>query len=179
MLSGLPNYSTNRQANKDDTPTHRLVVLLLKGAWTPRNRDIIFALYDSFRKTQVCIWSVVGFRDFGNVLGIIWPRFCVQQLKKNLSTAALKGFRCPDSSTTPIKTRSRSIESQVPPGSPIQVIFTNERHISGSIGDRSSRVEILFLREKTKNQEHMFQQLIIFAESVIFFSSLKCVVVSI
>lgn len=53
MLNGIPNYGSNRQTHKDDTPTHKLVVLLLKGAWTPRNRDIIFALYDSFRKTQV------------------------------------------------------------------------------------------------------------------------------
>ncbi|XP_065213016.1 protein hobbit [Planococcus citri] len=94
LPNSLASFGPNRQTSKDDTPTHRLEVVLLKGAWTPRNRDIIFALYDSFRKTQ--------------------------QLKKNLSTAALKGFRCPDSSTTPIKTRSRSIESQVPPGSPIQ-----------------------------------------------------------
>lgn len=95
--TSMPNpvspYTGSRSVSRDDTPTHKLVVLLLKGAWTPSNRDIILALYDSFRKTQ--------------------------QLKKNLSTAALKGFRCPESST-PIKTRSRSIENQVPPGSPIQ-----------------------------------------------------------
>lgn len=95
MRSSLPSYSSTRSATKTDTPTHSLVVLMLKGAWTPSNRDIIFALYDSFRKTQ--------------------------QLKKNLSTASLKGFRCPESSSTPIKTRSRSIESQVAAGSPIQV----------------------------------------------------------
>lgn len=55
MLGAISNFNTSRVAHKDDTPTHRLVVLLLKGAWTPTNRDIIFALYDSFRKTQVCV----------------------------------------------------------------------------------------------------------------------------
>ncbi|CAB0042152.1 unnamed protein product [Trichogramma brassicae] len=47
-----------------DTPIHHLVVHDLKGAWTETNRDVVFALFDSFIKTQ--------------------------QLKKNLSTAALK-----------------------------------------------------------------------------------------
>jgi len=49
-----------------DTPQHRLVVHELKGAWTSSNRDVAFALLDSFVK--------------------------VQQLKKNLSTEALKSF---------------------------------------------------------------------------------------
>ncbi|CAH1405429.1 unnamed protein product [Nezara viridula] len=48
-------------------PTHRLVVYGLKGAWTTSNRDVVAALYDTFIKTK--------------------------QLKKNLSTEALKGFR--------------------------------------------------------------------------------------
>ncbi|KAG6797637.1 hypothetical protein HZU73_06957 [Apis mellifera caucasica] len=68
-----------------DTPTHRLVVHDLKGAWTKTNRDVAFALFDSFIKTQ--------------------------QLKKNLSTAALKGFHR-ESSSTPHKNRTRSIEVQ-------------------------------------------------------------------
>lgn len=54
VLKTLPSYAGSRQTSKHDTPTHKLVVLELKGAWTPSNRDIIFALYDSFRKTQVC-----------------------------------------------------------------------------------------------------------------------------
>uniref|UniRef100_A0A146MBQ1 UPF0378 protein KIAA0100 n=5 Tax=Lygus hesperus TaxID=30085 RepID=A0A146MBQ1_LYGHE len=49
------------------TPIHRLVVYGLKGAWTTSNRDVVFALFDTFIKTK--------------------------QLKKNLSTEALKGFR--------------------------------------------------------------------------------------
>ncbi|XP_014240236.1 protein KIAA0100 [Cimex lectularius] len=49
------------------TPIHRLVVYGLKGAWTTRNRDVVFALFDTFMKTK--------------------------QLRKNLSTEALKGFR--------------------------------------------------------------------------------------
>ncbi|XP_020279424.1 protein KIAA0100 [Pseudomyrmex gracilis] len=62
-----------------DTPIHRLVVHDLRGAWTKTNRDVAFALFDSFIKTQ--------------------------QLKKNLSTAALKGFHR-DTSSTPHKNRA-------------------------------------------------------------------------
>jgi hypothetical protein len=36
-----------------DTPTHRLVVYDLKGAWTKSNRDVAFALFDTFMKTKV------------------------------------------------------------------------------------------------------------------------------
>lgn len=68
-----------------DTPTHRLVVHDLRGAWTKTNRDVAFALFDSFIKTQ--------------------------QLKKNLSTAALKGFHR-ENSSTPHKNRTRSVEPQ-------------------------------------------------------------------
>ncbi|KAK0160967.1 hypothetical protein PV328_008311 [Microctonus aethiopoides] len=71
-----------------DTPTHRLVVQDLKGAWTKTNRDVAFALFDSFIKTQ--------------------------QLKKNLSTAALKGFHR-ESILTPQKNRSRSGDNSVAP----------------------------------------------------------------
>jgi len=62
-----------------DTPIHRLVVHDLRGAWTKTNRDVAFALFDSFIKTQ--------------------------QLKKNLSTAALKGFHR-DNNSTPHKNRA-------------------------------------------------------------------------
>ena len=67
-----------------DTPTHRLVVHDLKGAWTKTNRDVAFALFDSFIKAQ--------------------------QLKKNLSTAALKGFHR-ESNVTPQKNRTRAVEN--------------------------------------------------------------------
>lgn len=36
-----------------DTPTHRLVVYDLKGAWTKSNRNVAFALFDSFMRNQV------------------------------------------------------------------------------------------------------------------------------
>lgn len=36
-----------------DMPTHRLVVYDLKGAWTKSNRDVAFALFDTFVKTKV------------------------------------------------------------------------------------------------------------------------------
>lgn len=39
--------------SNQDTPTHRLVVYDLKGAWTESNRDVAFALFDTFMKTKV------------------------------------------------------------------------------------------------------------------------------
>ncbi|XP_008551272.1 protein hobbit [Microplitis demolitor] len=71
-----------------DTPTHRLVVHDLKGAWTKTNRDVAFALFDSFIKTQ--------------------------QLKKNLSTAALKGFHR-ESNALLQKNPTRTTENQNTP----------------------------------------------------------------
>jgi hypothetical protein len=41
----------NGQPQKD-APTHILVVYDLKGAWTKNNRDVAFALFDSFMKSQ-------------------------------------------------------------------------------------------------------------------------------
>ncbi|CAL1687541.1 unnamed protein product [Lasius platythorax] len=84
-----------------DTPIHRLVVHDLRGAWTKTNRDVAFALFDSFIKTQ--------------------------QLKKNLSTAALKGFHR-DKSSTPHKNRAtrsivvdqQSTPTQVAPSSSVK-----------------------------------------------------------
>lgn len=73
----------------NDTPTHRLVVHDLKGAWTKTNRDVAFALFDTFIKTQ--------------------------QLKKNLSTAALKGFHR-ETNSTPHKNRPRGSDAQNTPG---------------------------------------------------------------
>ncbi|XP_071446897.1 protein hobbit isoform X2 [Hetaerina americana] len=71
--------------NQGDTPIHRLVVYDLKGAWTKSNRDVAFALFDTFVKTK--------------------------QMKKNLSTEALKGFR--GETSTPMKSRTRATEPQV------------------------------------------------------------------
>ena len=126
MHSSVSTFSGIRSASKNDTPTHELTVLLLKGAWTPSNRDIIFALYDSFRKTQ--------------------------QLKKNLSTASLKGFRCPESSSTPIKTRSRSIENQVAPGSPIQVSFQKFLEYPRAVENVSYYIILLFAATKCQHR---------------------------
>lgn len=60
----LVNIDDRRQK---ESPTHKLVVYDLKGAWTKNNRDIAFGLFDSFWKSQ--------------------------KLKANLSTEALKGIR--------------------------------------------------------------------------------------
>ncbi|KAL1132826.1 hypothetical protein AAG570_010778 [Ranatra chinensis] len=77
-----------------NTPTHRLVVYGLKGAWTMSNRDVVFALYDTFIKTK--------------------------QLKKNLSTEALKAFRS-DTNTTTLKAQTQHPpEPQATPQGPKQ-----------------------------------------------------------
>lgn len=71
-----------------ETPTHKLVVHDLKGAWTKNNRDVAFGLFDSFMKSQ--------------------------KLKDNLSTEALKSFRKETSGNnlTPLKT-TKSPEPQL------------------------------------------------------------------
>lgn len=61
-------------------PTHRLVVQDLRAAWTKSNRQVAFALYDSWVKAQV--------------------------LKKNLSSEVMKLLRMPESSVSPMKPRS-------------------------------------------------------------------------
>lgn len=43
------------EADGTPTPIHRLVVYHLKGAWTTRNRDVAFALFNSLVKNQVII----------------------------------------------------------------------------------------------------------------------------
>lgn len=72
ILQTNNNEEQNKQ--RSSTPTHKLVVYDLKGAWTKNNRDVAFALFDSFMKSQ--------------------------KLKHNLSTEALKGFRKENSNTS-------------------------------------------------------------------------------
>ncbi|KAL1488909.1 hypothetical protein ABEB36_014696 [Hypothenemus hampei] len=88
----LPNQSLS-EPNKD-TPTHRLVVYDLRGAWTKSNRNVAFALFDTFMKTT--------------------------RMKKNLSTEALKGFR-KDTNTTPMKRRNTDA-TNTPPNNAVQDI---------------------------------------------------------
>ena len=68
----FPNLP-DTNANAKDTPTHRLVVHNLKGVWTTSNRDIVFAVYDSWYKSQ--------------------------QLKKNLAPDIVKNFTLATGST--------------------------------------------------------------------------------
>lgn len=67
------------KTEEDDTPTHRLVVHGLKGAWTKHNRDVVFNLFDSYMKAKI--------------------------LKRNLSTEALKGIKV-DPQPSPMKFRT-------------------------------------------------------------------------
>lgn len=59
---------------REETATHRLVVHDLRGAWTKPNKDVVFALFDLFMRAQ--------------------------QLKRNLSTEALRMFKV-DTSQNP------------------------------------------------------------------------------
>ncbi|GFS83721.1 protein KIAA0100 [Nephila pilipes] len=82
-------------SEEEDTPTHRLVVHGLRGAWTRHNRLVIFSLFDSYQKTVL--------------------------LKKNLSTEALRCFKV-ESQNTPQKVRSltnTSLNSSTTAPSPI------------------------------------------------------------
>lgn len=76
--------SGSSEPKEKNTPIHKLVVYDLKGAWTKNNRDVAFALFDSFMKSQ--------------------------KLKYNLSTEALKGFR-KDNTNTPMKSRANQMNS--------------------------------------------------------------------
>ncbi|CAH2014141.1 unnamed protein product [Acanthoscelides obtectus] len=84
------------ERNKD-MPTHKLVVYDLRGAWTKSNRNVAFALFDTFMKNT--------------------------RLKKNLSTDALKFFR-KDSTSTPLKRRNTDA-SGTPTNTAIQTIQTS------------------------------------------------------
>ncbi|XP_074027559.1 bridge-like lipid transfer protein family member hobbit isoform X2 [Leptinotarsa decemlineata] len=90
---GRETVVPSQERNKD-IPTHRLVVHDLRGAWTKSNRNVAFALFDTFMKTT--------------------------RLKKNLSTEALKGFR-KENATTPLKRRNTD-PSCTPPNASIQAI---------------------------------------------------------
>lgn len=48
----VPNREPGCDRHKD-TPTHRLVVYDLRGAWTKSNRNVAFALFDTFMKNKV------------------------------------------------------------------------------------------------------------------------------
>ncbi|XP_047512381.1 protein KIAA0100 [Pieris napi] len=73
-------------AGSTPAPTHRLAVHDLRGAWTKLNRDLAFALIDTYIKTQ--------------------------QLKKNLSTKALKEEEKP--TTSPKHQRDTDVVSPPP-----------------------------------------------------------------
>lgn len=47
----VPNQ--NMSERNKEIPTHRLVVYDLRGAWTKSNRNVAFALFDTFMKTMV------------------------------------------------------------------------------------------------------------------------------
>ncbi|XP_014209605.1 protein KIAA0100 [Copidosoma floridanum] len=107
-----------------DTPTHRLVVHDLKGAWTKNNRDVAFALFDSFIKTQ--------------------------QLKKNLSTAALKGFHR-ESSSTPHKNRNpRPAIDASAPNTPAQVVTPSSATSKPQQGEAAAMLQRLIAEAANK-----------------------------
>jgi hypothetical protein len=87
------SYGREAMVNIDDrrqkeSPTHKLVVYDLKGAWTKNNRDIAFGLFDSFWKSQ--------------------------KLKSNLSTEALKGIRKEASKSQPTDLSASALTKNKP-----------------------------------------------------------------
>ncbi|CAB3221326.1 unnamed protein product, partial [Arctia plantaginis] len=81
------SYGREAGASAGAPPTHRLAVHDLRGAWTKLNRDLAFGLIDTYIKTQ--------------------------QLKKNLSTKALKEEEQPN--TSPKNQREADVISPPPP----------------------------------------------------------------
>ncbi|CAD0197042.1 unnamed protein product [Chrysodeixis includens] len=81
------SYGREAGVSAGAPPTHRLAVHDLRGAWTKLNRDLAFALIDTYMKTQ--------------------------QLKKNLSTKALKEEEQP--TTSPKHQREADVISPPPP----------------------------------------------------------------
>ncbi|KAJ8725941.1 hypothetical protein PYW08_004124 [Mythimna loreyi] len=81
------SYGREAGVSAGAPPTHRLAVHDLRGAWTKLNRDLAFALIDTYIKTQ--------------------------QLKKNLSTKALKEEEQPN--TSPKHQREADVISPPPP----------------------------------------------------------------
>lgn len=57
MGGGLPPPA-NCPVVGEAPPTHRLVVYDLRGAWTKTNRDIAFALFDTYMKNKVSIKQI-------------------------------------------------------------------------------------------------------------------------
>lgn len=100
--------SGNSEPKQKDTPIHKLVVYDLKGAWTKNNRDVAFALFDSFMKSQ--------------------------KLKYNLSTEALQGFR-KDNTNTPMKSRSNSMNTTSTTSTPSS--SSTQQILSSSSGNTS------------------------------------------
>ncbi|XP_044758159.1 protein KIAA0100 isoform X2 [Coccinella septempunctata] len=99
-----------------DTPTHRLVVYDLKGAWTKSNRNVALALYDTFMKSR--------------------------QLKKNLSTDLLKIFR-KDNNSTPLKRRNTSECPGTPPNaSSLQGLQASTSVQDGTPGSQGTKLQM-------------------------------------
>ena len=84
---------SNVRENDSEVPTHRLVVHDLRGAWTKDNRDVAFALFDSYIKTQL--------------------------LKRNLSTDALRAFKVDGQSGSSPKKRNSQQSVTTSPASTI------------------------------------------------------------
>lgn len=106
----LIQSGTNEPKQKD-TPIHKLVVYDLKGAWTKNNRDVAFALFDSFMKSQ--------------------------KLKYNLSMEALQGFR-KDTTNTPLKSRTSQINTTTATPS---TSSTSQQILSASVSNTSAIIQ--------------------------------------
>lgn len=113
--------------HRRETPTHKLVVHDLKGAWTKSNRDVAFALFDSFMKAQ--------------------------KLKSNLSTEAIKGFR-KDGTATPLKSsraRSHDTVTTSTTSSTTQILPTKTTNLQQSINHAATMLQQLIAEADHKS----------------------------
>lgn len=96
---GVESMNNDLQSTKSDdqVPNHRLVVHDLKAAWTKDNRDVVVRIFDAFINSQ--------------------------QLKRNLSTEALKPIRIESNNTTYQASHQQNITSNSPP-------YRHQRHPS-------------------------------------------------
>lgn len=94
---GVDSINNDMHSIKSDehVPNHRLVVHDLKAAWTKENRDVVIGIFDAFVNSQ--------------------------QLKKNLSTEALKPIRIETANTQ--QTHQQNITNSSPP-------YRHQRHPS-------------------------------------------------
>ena len=106
-------YMRMGQAMREDAgkPTHKLVIHGARGAWTQSNRDMFFALYDSWRRAQI--------------------------IRKNVSSDALKLIHSDQKSHT--QSDEKPLSPFCSPGSSSAQTGSGSSPFSWSLGNQGSR----------------------------------------